>query len=190
MHLSDFITGIIAALAGSAIWIVFLPMLLAPRLEISTELRQYISRAPEHSGQPAYRISVTNKGHRALVDMRYELAVRYTLIASGKRQLRNLVKVKDGPLIIGKRTKKDDGKYGLAIHCDLLEELRAVQQLEGIDSVDLRVRIYVRDELSGVGKVFVQTYQEDDFDLLDQPAAMLPEQVLADESVPSESISD
>ena len=170
VHLVDITVGVTAALIASILWMVALPPLVGPRLAIAERIVQYTSRAPDDRGKLAYRITVHNRRRRSVIDLRYELTLRY-FIGEGKPQLRILLRENNGPLSVSGRSGVDDGAYGLSFHLDLLHELRSVSNLPEFNRCEIRVRVFVRDEMSGVGKNFTRIYRPQDIVLIPKHSA-------------------
>jgi hypothetical protein len=153
------VVGITSSIAASALWLVILGR-FQPKIEISPE----IAEDHDESAAPGrFRIKIINRRRRPAADLRFELSVitpkrtRYGYI-----KVRKVVPLRnDPPLIIPGRAKHNDDDNAYRIRVS--EDLRAA--LSADERVMIRFRVYARDAISGIGKVFERTYFDPDCDI-------------------------
>lgn len=150
--LQSIIIGILSSIAASALWILIISR-LTPKLVISTEIAEDPDAPP---GSPTFRIKVVNRSRRAAMDLRFQVDLMTPLRAKGGTVNRRLpLQCGNAPLMFPRydRSNKDhDNAYRLRINSDIRSLLREHT------TASIRVQIFARHEVSGMGRVFEQRY--------------------------------
>jgi hypothetical protein len=148
----NILLGILSSIVASTLWILALSR-LRPRLVISPQ----IAEDPEAtSGSPAFRIKVVNRSRRAAMDLRFHVDLMTPLrVKGGNVNRRFPLKCGNAPLMFPRYDRSNtehDNAYRLRINSDIRQLLK-----ENPNS-SIRLQIFARHELSGMGKVFEQRY--------------------------------
>ncbi|MGN9920255.1 hypothetical protein [Micromonospora palomenae] len=150
--------GVISSVIASSVWLFGLRR-MRPVIDISP----WIVEDDTASGAPTcYRIKIINRSRRALVDVAFELAVmRPERTQGGVVKMRRVVPVSGPPpLIIPGRGRGDDANtYRIRVDADL----RGI--LDGDAHRFIRLRVFARDEVTGIGRVVEREYYEPRSDL-------------------------
>jgi hypothetical protein len=144
------VIGVLSSVVASAIWLAALRG-LRPNLEISPVIVQ------DPAAPSSFRIKIINKSRRAVVDVSFELAVmRPERARGGTVTMRKTVRLAGPPPLIipGRRRGGDEGMYRIRVNADL----RSI--LERDDRHSIRLRVFGRDEWSGVGAVAQREYHD------------------------------
>lgn len=154
-------TGIITGIASSLLWLWLLRR-IRPRIGISPQVSE---PAPNGTvpGQVFY-IKIVNLTRRAAVDLKIELAtVRIKQIKHGAIGVKSVIAI-DNVLPLLLPGKRSDKNFGNAYRLRIGRDLRA--EIESSPSTYLRLRIHARDEVSGMGRVFEQSYCDSASDIV------------------------
>ncbi|WP_284745473.1 hypothetical protein [Amycolatopsis sp. RTGN1] len=140
--------GILSSVVASALWILILSR-LTPKLIISPEIA-------EDPVSPVFRIKVVNLSRRAAVDLRVEAHLVTPIGArGGSVNRRTTLKCGNPPLVLPRRdrsSKEHDNAYRLRIDSN-------VRELQSAHSSSfIRLQIFARHEVTGMGKMFEQRY--------------------------------
>ncbi len=152
------VVGVVSSVIASSVWLLGLRR-LRPRIDISP----WIVEDVRPDGEPAcYRIKIINRSRRAVVDLAFELAVmRPERTQGGVVKMRRVVRVSGPPpLIISGRASDDSNTYRMRVDADL----RGI--LSGDAHRFIRLRVFARDEWSGIGRVAEREYYEPSSDLI------------------------
>jgi hypothetical protein len=144
------VIGVLSSVLASGVWLVVLRG-LRPKIEISPVLVE------DPGPQPCFRIKVINKSRRAVVDIAFELVImRPERTKGGTVNMRKVVRVAGPPPLVlaGKGRGRDDNTYRIRVDADL----RGI--LEQDESRFVRLRVFGRDSLSGLGRVADREYHE------------------------------
>lgn len=128
--------------------------LLPPKIEISPLIATMWS---DERGGLRNRFKMVNKSRRAIVDLKFELVIEYS--KEGKPRTKLVEPERPEPISISGRNRKKGewGDYTVAHGEDLIEDLiKRIAVSEG--GCTLRLRVFGRDSLSGMGKQFQMTY--------------------------------
>lgn len=142
--------GVVSSVVASTIWLVTIRA-VRPRVDISSVI------AEEGEGEDRkWRIKIINRARRAALDIEFELvAVRPASAMNGAVNFTRSCRVGRAPIIlpgVSQRRRDDDNCYRLRIHDNPRE------MLAGDDGRFLRLRLFARDEVSGIGRVFESRY--------------------------------
>lgn len=148
------VVGVLSSVVASFVWLFALRR-VRPHIDISP----VIVEDPPSEGSPrCFRIKIINRSRRALVDLAFELAVmRPTRTRGGVVQMRKVVRVAGPPPLIIPGRRNDGGDhnvYRIRVNADI----RGV--LEQDEHRFIRLRVFGRDELSGIGRVAEREYHE------------------------------
>ncbi|MFG1820598.1 hypothetical protein ACGFIF_43045 [Kribbella sp. NPDC049174] len=150
------VIGVLSSLLASGVWLVALRA-LRPKIEISPVLVE------DPGDQPCFRIKVVNRSRRAVVDIAFELVLmRPERTKGGTVKMRKVVRVAGPPPLVlaGSARAKDDNTYRIRVDADL----RGL--LEQDESRFVRLRVFGRDSLSGLGRVAEREYHEPAADIV------------------------
>ncbi len=142
------VVGALSSLIATLAWFVIFQYVLRPRIRI----------APKAAWSPNEKVmfKIINASPRALIDVRFQVdLLRPAVRAKGITTVRTHVDVPaDPPLMLpGRRRKSDDANaYRIAVPLD------PAGIFEGSDNRYVRLRVFGRDAVSGVGAVSEQTY--------------------------------
>lgn len=154
------LVGILSSIAASAIWIVLLGK-LRPRLAISTEIAEDPNAAP---GSPVFRIKVVNRGRYAAMDLRFQVDLVTPVRAKGGNiDRRTPLKCGNAPLMFP-RYDRSSSEHRNAYRLRISSDIRGL--LAQNPNSSIRMQIFARHELSGMGKVFEQAYNHPDSEIV------------------------
>jgi hypothetical protein len=149
------ILGIVSSLAASMVWILMV-RLIRPRIAISP----LITESPTaEDDEKIFRIKIINRSRRAAVDLRFELSLLVPINAKGGIVLRNNIipPISNAPMLLAPLRGSDPDDLN-AYRIRFSEDLRNL--LAATVGGALRIRIYARHEVSGVGRVFERKYYD------------------------------
>jgi len=154
MRTAEAITiGVLSSIIASALWILILSR-LTPKLDVSPEIAEDPGGA--NLGSPTFRIKVVNRSRRAAMDLRFQVDLMTPVRAKGGHvNRRSPLECGNAPLMFPRyhRSGKDhDNAYRLRINSDIKGLLKKNP------NSSIRLQIFARHELSGMGKVFEQRY--------------------------------
>jgi hypothetical protein len=173
--LESVVVGILSSVAASVLWILMLSR-LTPKLSISPVIAEDPETDPE---TPVFRIKVVNRSRRAAMDLRFQVDLMTFRVKGGNVNRRVPLKCGNAPLMFPRydRSDKDHGNaYRLRINSDIRKLLREQP------NASIRLQIFARHELSGMGKVFEQRYFHPNSEIVTgtfvrgQDLALIPEQ--------------
>lgn len=153
--------GVFSSLVSSLVWLLALRF-VKPKIDISP----YVVEGPSTAGNkssPSYRIKIINRSRRSAVGLQFELAaITPRRTKGGSVRGRRMIPIAGPPPLIlpGRRADSDGNNYRMHVSSDLRHVL------EGDSSAYLRLRIFAQDELSGVGRVFEQSYYDPKADIV------------------------
>lgn len=147
-------------LVGSVVWLWLLRR-IRPRIKISNKIAEKIE--PE-LGPSRFYIKIANLSRRAAVDLEIELAALHLKrAANGEIYAKSIIPIHNTlPHVLPGR--HDGCIHGHVLRLAVQHDLRA--ELANRDSTVIQLRIYARDELSGMGKVFETRYAAADSDIV------------------------
>jgi hypothetical protein len=148
--------GVLSSVAGSIVWVVTLRRVVKPHIEISP----VVAREPGSAGQdPTYRIKLINRSRRAIVEIRVQLDLITRIRQKGGPVLqRTPIEIDPPPPMMIQGLRKSDEDHKNAYRIRFKSAVR--EKLAESGDAYLRVRIYARDEVSGIGKVFERSYHD------------------------------
>lgn len=167
--------GILSSIFASALWILALNR-LRPKLVISQHIAQDPEMTPE---SPIFRIKVVNQSRHAAMDLRFQVDLMTPLRVKGGHVNRRFpLRCGNPPLMFPRYDRSNpehDNAYRLRINSDIRQLLK-----ENPNS-SIRLQIFARHELSGMGKVFEQRYYHPSSEIIigsfvrGQDLALVPE---------------
>lgn len=147
--------GVIGSLLASLAWLLTLRR-LHPKLELS----DFIAFDPANS---SWHIKIINRSRRAVVDIQFEaVRIRLESARGGSVKMRSPLRIGEPPMVIPgfrKRTSEHDNCYRIRIFDDPATDMG--------DDRHLRLRVFARDEVSGIGRVFERSYHYPPSDIKD-----------------------
>jgi hypothetical protein len=141
------VVAIVTGVASSFLWLVAL-RLVRPQIRIGPEMA-WIPKENE------LRFKIINVSRRAMVDVNFDLSViRPVAEGGGLTEMRERVLLPGVPPLIipGRKGSHSHNAYRI------LAVLPPGYVFDGTYQRWLRLRVFVRDEVSGVGRVFEQEY--------------------------------
>jgi hypothetical protein len=149
-HFINILEGTVAAIIGTLVWLTVLAIMLSPKIKIA----QVIAKGHDTNGESCYRIRIDNLGRRPAIDLRFDCSVVFPVeYADGGTNRRVIVsKAGEEPLILPGKRHGQDNVYAMRYGAELPQLIRAHP------GAWLRLRIFARDGLSGVGKVFTHEF--------------------------------
>jgi hypothetical protein len=144
------VLGVLSSVIASAVWLVLLRG-LRPKLELSPVIVE------DPATSPCFRIKLINRSRRAVVDLGFELVVmRPERTKGGTINMRKIVPVAGPPplILLARKRGRDEGTYRLRIDADL----RGILEEDELRFV--RIRVFGRDAVSGIGGVAEQQYHD------------------------------
>jgi len=142
------VVGILSSVVASALWILILSR-LTPKMTISPEIA-------EDPTSPVFRIKVVNLSRRAAMDLRFDAHLVTPIGAKGGTiKRRTPLECGNAPLLLPRRDRSDtdyDNAYRLRIKDDIR------QLLSDNPASFIRLQIFARHEVSGMGKMFERRY--------------------------------
>ena len=146
LHLVNILEGSAAAVIGTMIWLTALAKMLSPRIRISSK----ITKGLDTDNNICYRIQIDNLARRSAIDLRFDCAVVFPVhYADGQTNRRETVrKAGEEPIILPGKRHGQDNVYAMRYSAELPDLIK-----KHPDSW-LRLRVFARDSVSGVGKVF------------------------------------
>lgn len=155
--------GILGSLAAATVWLFALRR-LRPRLELSPHLVEERHTTTQGISKTSYGVKILNRSARSVVDLRFELAViRPKRTQGGLVDGRKLLPLWGQPPLVLPGWQKSDGESHNAYRARTGADLR--KWLTENDHARIRFRVYARDELSGIGRVFTAEYHEPETDI-------------------------
>lgn len=154
------LVGILSSVTASAIWMLLLGR-LRPRLAISTE----IAEDPNvNMDSPVFRIKVVNRGRYAAMDLRFQVDLVTPVRAKGGNvDRRTPLKCGNAPLMFP-RYDRSGNEHRNAYRLRIDSDIRRL--LAEYPNSSIRLQIFARHELSGMGKVFEQAYNHPDSEIV------------------------
>jgi hypothetical protein len=149
-HFINILEGTAAAIIGTLIWLTALGAIFSPKIKIA----QVITRGRDADGASCYRIQIENYARRSVIDLRFECSVVFPVdyAVGGTSRRITVPKAGEEPLIIPGRWRGQDNFYAMRYGARLPEIIKAHP------GARLRLRVFARDGLSGVGKVFSKEF--------------------------------
>lgn len=144
------VLGVVSGFIASAVWLVTLRG-LRPWIEISPVIVE------DSTAPGCFRIKIVNRSRRAVVDMAFELVImRPERTKGGTVNMRRIVRVAGPPPLIlaGRKRGRDENTYRIRVDANL----RGI--LEQDDRRFVRLRVFGRDVVSGLGRVAERQYHE------------------------------
>lgn len=146
------VLGALSGLISSVVWILALSR-ITPKLIISSEIAEDPNASPD---SPIFRIKVVNKSRRAAVDLRFQVDLMTPIrVKGGNINRRKPLECGNAPLVFpryDRSNKEHDNAYRLRINSDIQKLLKDQP------NSSIRLQIFARHEVSGMGKVFEQRY--------------------------------
>ncbi|MFJ1762055.1 hypothetical protein ACIOD2_17150 [Amycolatopsis sp. NPDC088138] len=142
------VVGILSSVVASAVWILIVSR-LTPKLTISPEIA-------EDPQSPVFRIKVINQSRRAAMDLRFDAHLVTPIGAKGGSiKRRTPLECGNAPLLLPRRVRTSadyDNAYRLRIKSDIR------QLLSDNPHSFIRLQIFARHEVTGMGKMFERRY--------------------------------
>ncbi|WP_144300555.1 hypothetical protein [Stackebrandtia nassauensis] len=153
-------SGIAIGLFCSVLWLWLLRR-IRPRIKISSKIAEKVD--PE-LGPSRFYIKISNLRRRAAVDLQIELVTLHLKQASnGEIYAKTMIPIQNAlPFVLPGRDA--DCIYGHVLRLAIRHDLRA--ELANGEATIVQLRIYARDELSGMGRVFEKRYTDPETDLI------------------------
>ena len=146
------VLGVVSSVMASVVWIIALSR-ITPKLVISTE----IAEDPRAEGSaPVYRIKVVNRSRRAAMDLRFQLDLMTPIRAKGGNVNRRTQLVCGNAPLMFPRFRRSDKEHDNAYRLRVVSDIRKL--LAENPNSSIRLQIFARHEVSGMGKVFQQRY--------------------------------
>ncbi|MEZ0108082.1 hypothetical protein ABH920_002080 [Catenulispora sp. EB89] len=147
-HVVNILEGIAAAVIGTMLWIAALAKFFSPKIRITP----MIIRGVSSDGTTTYRIQIENLARRSVIDLRFDCS----LVFPHGDTTRSFVAREPGrePLIIPGKRHNQDHVFAMLLRSDLPER---IAEYEG---TWLRLRVFARDGVSSVGKVFSHEFHK------------------------------
>lgn len=154
--LENVLIGVLSGTVASAIWFIGLQR-LRPRLDISTDIAE---EPVAIAGSPRYYIKIVNKSHRTTSDLRFELCVLFRTASMSANRKQVIDHTEPEPLMIrGKRRGSTSNGYRVGYITGPKEALAEIRtNYSDLESYHIRMQVYARDQISGVGELFEQRY--------------------------------
>jgi hypothetical protein len=151
-HFIEILEGTAVAVIGTTVWLAALAMLLSPKVKIA----QVIAKGLSADEETCYRIQVDNLARRSAIDLRFDCSVVFLVHYADGGTTRRVTVPKAGeePLILPGKRRGQDNVYAMRYGAELLE---LIKEHPG---AWLRLRVFARDGLSGVGKVFTHEFAD------------------------------
>lgn len=149
-HLINILEGTAAAVIGTMVWLTALAMLLSPKVKIA----QVITKGLSTDEETCYRIQIDNLARRSAIDLRFDCCVVFPVHYDDGGTTRRVTVPKAGeePLVLPGKRRGQDNVYAMRYGAELPELIKAHP------GAWLRLRVFARDGLSGVGKVFTHEF--------------------------------
>lgn len=142
--------GTLSSVAASIIWLLALRR-VKPRIDVSPSIAE-----DGRSGSRQWRVNIINRSSRAVVDLRVELVrVRSQSARNGSVNMTRSIDVGRVPLTLAGRRRgstEDNNCFRMRIYED------PGQLLSTDDGRYIRLRIFGRDEITGVGSLVETRY--------------------------------
>jgi hypothetical protein len=160
------VTGVLSSLVASGVWLFGLRK-IRPRIDVSPVIAQDFAQVPDAT--PTSAIKIINRARRAAVEVQFELALINSARTKGGPVFVREPLVIDNPppMVLPRSPRNRDSKaheesynaFRLRTKCN------ARLLLEEHPNSYLRLRVFARDELSGIGRVFEASYHEPESDV-------------------------
>lgn len=154
--------GVVGSLVASLFWL-FLIRSVKPKVDVTPHIVEELNNI-EGGSMSTFSFKILNRRTRAVVDLQFELAlIRPRRTKGGTVLARRLLRLKGMPplVILGRARNDEDAHNAYRARTD--ERIRDLLN-EHPDSF-IRFRVFARDELSGIGRVFETQYHEPDCDI-------------------------
>lgn len=150
--IQSIVVGVVSGVMASAVWIVALSR-IRPKLSISTEIAE---DPAVDLDAPVYRIKVVNRGRRTATDLRFQVDLLTPVRVKGGNVNRRIpLQCGNAPLMFP-RFDRSDEDHGNAYRLRINSDIRKL--LTEHPNASIRLQIFARHEVSGVGKVFERRY--------------------------------
>ncbi len=149
------LTGVVASLVASLFWLAATRR-VRPKIEISPVVAE-LPQTSDPDRKARYQIKIINRSRRVATDLIFELVLlRPSREKGGEVKVRRPVEVLGPPPLLLAGYHRGDKDAHNAYRVSIRHDLR--QWLTHYPNSSLRLRIAARDSVTGVGKVFEQTW--------------------------------